>query len=103
MDLILLSTTPPKRARMHLEHVTYEARCELRKDMVAHFRDAPERDSTVHIRADPWPRFTMKEFLLEKGLLPGVITKRLDLLGFHSRLKAFEEGCEVWAEPKGDL
>ena len=53
----------------------------LRKDMVAHFRDAPERDSTVHIRAEPWPRFTMKEFLLEKGLLPGVITKRLDLYG----------------------
>jgi hypothetical protein len=29
--------------------------------MVSYFQNVPERDSTVHIRADPWPRFTMKE------------------------------------------
>ncbi|CAJ1357817.1 unnamed protein product [Effrenium voratum] len=43
--------------------------------MVGYFRNSVERDSTVHMRADPWPRFTMKEYLLENGLLPGVICK----------------------------
>ena len=32
-----------------------------RQDMVSYFQGVPERDSTVHIRADPWPRFTMKD------------------------------------------
>ncbi|CAE8615357.1 unnamed protein product [Polarella glacialis] len=47
----------------------------LKQEMVAHFRNSPARDSTVHIRADEWPRFTMKEILLEKGRLPAVITR----------------------------
>ena len=32
-----------------------------RQDMVSYFQNVPARDSTVHIRADPWPRYTMKE------------------------------------------
>ncbi|CAK9052366.1 50S ribosomal protein L25 (General stress protein CTC) [Durusdinium trenchii] len=47
----------------------------LRQDMISYFQNAPERDSTVYIRAEPWPKFTMKEMLVEKGLLPGVISK----------------------------
>lgn len=32
-----------------------------RQDMVSYFQNVPARDSTVHIRADPWPRYTMKD------------------------------------------
>eukprot|EP00435_Cladocopium_sp_Y103_P016214 s189_g4.t1 len=58
--------------KTEVQKMTWEL---LKQDMVSYFQNVPERDSTVHIRADPWPRFTMKEFLLEKDLLPGVISK----------------------------
>mmetsp|Transcript_45106 Transcript_45106/g.107244 ORF Transcript_45106/g.107244 Transcript_45106/m.107244 type:complete len:327 (-) Transcript_45106:95-1075(-) len=45
----------------------------LKADMVAHFQNQPVRNSTVHIRAEPWPRFTMKERLLEEDRLPAII------------------------------
>ena len=57
--------------------------------MVSYFQNVPERDSTVHIRADPWPRFTMKEagraggspvFFKDKGWL------RISITSFLSKI-----------------
>lgn len=45
----------------------------LKEEMVQHFQNQPERDSTVNLVASEWPRFTMKEELLEAGLLPTLI------------------------------
>jgi len=46
----------------------------LKQEMVDHFVSQPQRDSTVHLVSGEWPRFTMKEELLEQGLLPAMIT-----------------------------
>lgn len=46
----------------------------LKAEMVNHFKSQPARDSTVDILASEWPRFTMKEELLEQGKLPALIT-----------------------------
>lgn len=45
----------------------------LKQEMVTHFEAQPQRDSTVHIRGELWPRFTMKEELLEQDRLPALI------------------------------
>lgn len=47
----------------------------LKQEMVHHFQAQPQRDSTVHIHAIEWPKFTMKEELLEQGLMPSTIKK----------------------------
>ena len=39
-----------------------------RQDMVSYFQNVPARDSTVHIRADPWPRYTMKDRYTKRSI-----------------------------------
>jgi len=46
----------------------------LKQDMINYFQAQPQRDSTVNIRASAWPKFAMKEHLLEAGRLPAMIT-----------------------------
>jgi len=47
----------------------------LKQEMVNHFQLMPARDSTVNIHAIEWPRFMMKEEILDKGLMPSVIKR----------------------------
>jgi len=47
----------------------------LKQDMIHYFQSQPQRDSTVHIHAQEWPRFTMKEELLERGFVPATINR----------------------------
>lgn len=69
--------------RYNVKRIDYPWKAELQRDawsflkqeMVAHFQNSPARDSTIHIRAEQWPRFAMKEELLENGRLPAVICK----------------------------
>eukprot|EP00450_Noctiluca_scintillans_P035617 CAMPEP_0194539164 /NCGR_PEP_ID=MMETSP0253-20130528/79020_1 /TAXON_ID=2966 /ORGANISM="Noctiluca scintillans" /LENGTH=257 /DNA_ID=CAMNT_0039385391 /DNA_START=76 /DNA_END=846 /DNA_ORIENTATION=- len=46
----------------------------MKRDMISHFRAQPQRDSTVNVRGNEWPRFVMKEEILEAERLPAVIT-----------------------------
>lgn len=68
---------------------------------MAHFQTNPARDSTVHVRAEPWLPFTMKEMLLENGKLPAVIAKH----GPHRRIVFDKQDLEKVAfdEPQGHL
>eukprot|EP00927_Polykrikos_kofoidii_P021462 TRINITY_DN20289_c0_g1_i1.p1 TRINITY_DN20289_c0_g1~~TRINITY_DN20289_c0_g1_i1.p1 ORF type:complete len:317 (-),score=56.54 TRINITY_DN20289_c0_g1_i1:59-1009(-) len=47
----------------------------MKQEMINHFQSQPQRDSTVHLLGRPWPRFMMKEEILEKGRVPALITK----------------------------
>jgi len=47
----------------------------LKQEMVNHFQLMPARDSTVNIHAIEWPRFMMKEEIIETGLMPSVIKR----------------------------
>jgi len=46
----------------------------LKEDMVNYFQTQPERDSTVHLRGLEWPRFVMKEELIEMGRMPALVS-----------------------------
>lgn len=73
----------------------------MKQEMIVHFRNSPARDSTVHIRAEEWPPFTMKEELLDNGRLPSVIAKN----GPHRRLSFNKDEIEriAFDEPQGHL
>jgi len=45
----------------------------LKQEMVDYFQSQPERDSTVHVRASEWPRFMMKNEILDNGRLPALV------------------------------
>merc|ERR1712150_72583 len=59
------------------------------------------RDSTVDVRAEAWPRFTMKEEILDTGRLPAVISKH----GPDRRICLNKAEIEAIAfdEPQGHL
>jgi hypothetical protein len=73
----------------------------LKQEMVAFFQNSPARDSTVHIRAEAWPLFTMKEVLLEQGRLPAVICKH----GPNRKIQFSKAEMEriAFDEPEGHL
>lgn len=47
----------------------------LHQEMIDHFQTQPQHDSTVHIRAEQWPRFTMTQQILEANRVPAQITR----------------------------
>lgn len=47
----------------------------LHQEMIEHFKNQPQHDSTVHIRAQQWPRFTMTQQILEANRIPALITR----------------------------
>lgn len=47
----------------------------MKEEMISYFEAQPQRDSTVHIRGTEWPKFVMKEELLEAGRLPCLISR----------------------------
>jgi hypothetical protein len=73
----------------------------MKQDMVNYFQAQPQRDSTVHVRATPWPRFTTKDEILEAGALPALVAKH----GPERRFILNKEEVEKIAfdEPQGHL
>eukprot|EP00747_Dinoflagellata_sp_TGD_P093831 gnl/TRDRNA2_/TRDRNA2_165894_c0_seq1.p1 gnl/TRDRNA2_/TRDRNA2_165894_c0~~gnl/TRDRNA2_/TRDRNA2_165894_c0_seq1.p1 ORF type:complete len:316 (-),score=32.15 gnl/TRDRNA2_/TRDRNA2_165894_c0_seq1:109-1032(-) len=70
-------------ARYKIRRVEYPWKAELereswefmRQEMVNFFASKPQRDSTVHVRGVEWPRYALKEDILERGRLPGLISR----------------------------
>lgn len=73
----------------------------MKADMVNYFTNKPQRDSSVDCRATEWPRFVMKEEILEQGSLPGMIS----LNGPDRRIILNKEEIEgiAFDEPEGHL
>mmetsp|Transcript_57820 Transcript_57820/g.161387 ORF Transcript_57820/g.161387 Transcript_57820/m.161387 type:complete len:295 (-) Transcript_57820:127-1011(-) len=73
----------------------------MKQEMINHFETQPSRDSTIHIRARKWPRYTMKEQLIEKGQLPALISKH----GPERRVMFNKSEIEriAFDEPQGHL
>lgn len=73
----------------------------MKREMVNYFEAQPQRDSTVHVRATPWPRFTTKDEILEAGALPGLVAMH----GPERRFVLNREEVEKIAfdEPQGHL
>mmetsp|Transcript_17034 Transcript_17034/g.30765 ORF Transcript_17034/g.30765 Transcript_17034/m.30765 type:complete len:313 (-) Transcript_17034:41-979(-) len=92
-----------------IERVRYPFKMELlqeswkhmKAEMVAHFQNQPERDSCVHIRAEAWPRFVMKEALLEEDRLPALITGSGPQRRIHFKQQEMER--IAFDEPQGHL
>lgn len=109
LDAARTATRPSTSKRHKIRRVDYPWKAELlresweflKQDMIAYFQSQPQRDSTVNIRASEWPRFVMKEQLLEKGRLPGVISRH-----GHPRKVVFDK-TELeriaFDEPQGHL
>lgn len=95
--------------RYNIRRVDYPWKVRLQKDawqvmkeeMIAYFQAQPQRDSTVHIRAAEWPKFAMKEELIENGRLPALITRN----GIERRVTFNKREMEAIAfdEPQGHL
>lgn len=73
----------------------------MKEEMVSYFRTQPQRDSTVNVKATPWPRFATKDEILEAGALPGLIAR----WGPQRRVVLNKEEIEKIAfdEPQGHL
>mmetsp|Transcript_34006 Transcript_34006/g.75857 ORF Transcript_34006/g.75857 Transcript_34006/m.75857 type:complete len:310 (+) Transcript_34006:85-1014(+) len=92
-----------------IERVRYPFKMELlqeswkfmKAEMVEHFQNQPERDSSVHIRAESWPRFVMKEALLEEDRLPAIITGYGPQRRVHFKQQEMEQ--IAFDEPQGHL
>lgn len=84
--------------KMDLQREAWEY---MRQDMVNYFRSQPQRDSTVNVRATPWPAFASKDEILEAGALPGLIAR----WGPQRRMVLNKEEMEKIAfdEPQGHL
>lgn len=83
------------------EQIVKESWKFLKDEMVQYFESQPARDSTINIRSGVWPKFTMKEELLENGRLPAIITGA----GPERRLAMTRADVEAIAfdEPQGHL
>lgn len=73
----------------------------MKADMVNHFQTKPQRDSSLDCRAWEWPRFVMKEEILEQGSLPGMISR----YGPDRRIILNKEEIQriAFDEPEGHL
>lgn len=95
--------------RFNIRRVDYPWKMELmreswdlmKQEMINYFEAQPQRDSTVHVRATPWPRFTTKDEILEAGALPALISNH----GPERRLVLNKDEVEKIAfdEPQGHL
>merc|ERR1740121_2393617 len=83
MDAIRDAQRPATSRRHRIRRIDYPWKRELlqdsweflKQDMVNYFQSQPQRDSTVNIQGREWPRFVMKEQILESGRLPAVISR----------------------------
>lgn len=102
-----LRRSTSKRFKIHRVAYPWKAELErmswdfLKQEMVSYFQVQGHRDSTVHVRATPWPKFTTKDQILEGGKLPAIISK----YGKDRRIILNKEEMEKVAfdEPEGHL
>lgn len=73
----------------------------MKQDMVNYFRTQPQRNSSVQVKALPWPRFASKDEILDGGALPGLIARD----GPERRIMLNKAELEAIAfdEPQGHL
>lgn len=73
----------------------------MKQDMVNYFQTQPQRDSTVYVKATPWPRFASKDEILDAGALPALVSRH----GPERRMILNKAEIEAVAfdEPQGHL